>query len=365
MKTLTSILESYSIFAYRFYDVQLRKHEEQEALIYLSNQFPWLNKDDWLLRLQKKLLFCQFFSNKTSSVFALTPSYHLRSGDRLWLPVLSIPEPDLNLSGPIYELLIDDGDLFVINKKPGVLSHASGRYHQSSLRNELKLNGLADVAFVHRLDRETSGCLVGARQSQTRRNLALLFQNHEVEKFYIALTFSQISRRIGDVFQVSGEIVQDQKSAIRLKLILNQNESKQSLTVLTVLNTWENYTLWLCQPITGRTNQIRVHFRSIQEWIVGDKIYYPDDESIFIRWAETNFLEPSEWEKLQTRHHLLHALAIQFPVSFRRDFTLLAPLPTSYWKFLPFQRCAHMFLESRESIQKILKKFEKKRVLHN
>jgi 23S rRNA pseudouridine1911/1915/1917 synthase len=142
---------------------------------------------------------------------------------------------------------------------------------------------------------------------------------------YLAVTKG--TRVLPTEFRVGLPIGPAVDSRIRLKLWHNPIEGLDALTHCVRLSSWEDYSLFACMPQTGRTNQIRVHLAAIGHWIVGDKMYHPDEEA-FLQFYEEGYI-PAVAEKVLLPRHWLHNTAIQFcsmPESELGRSPVIAPL---------------------------------------
>ncbi len=189
-------------------------------------------------------------------------------------PTAAIPEAqDIPL-----EILYEDDDLIVINKPAGMTVHPAAGAYSGTLVNALlyhckgSLSGIGGVArpgIVHRIDRNTSGILVVAKNDLAHRGLAEQFFNHTIERTYYAVIYGVPYPSQGII---SGNIARS--SYDRKKMALVQNGGKPAVTHYEVIENFKNaVSLIKCNLETGRTHQIRVHLSSIGCNLVGDDIY--------------------------------------------------------------------------------------------
>jgi RluA family pseudouridine synthase len=219
--------------------------------------------------------------------------------------------------------ILHDEETFLVANKPGNLpSHSGGRYIRNTfiylLRQRMAGGGFqGTIHLVHRLDRETSGIIVAAKTSVAHRSLLRQFEAGSVKKEYIAVARGIIHH---DSFGVKGFLVPDRDSriSIRKKVVFDISaDAKYSETAFDVIERKASSTVVRCRPITGRTNQIRVHLDDAGHPLVGDKLYgRTDDEFLaFARNVRAGDYAPLPW--LETPRHLLHAsrLIINHPIS--------------------------------------------------
>jgi 23S rRNA pseudouridine1911/1915/1917 synthase len=202
----------------------------------------------------------------------------VRAGDRL---VIRIPDatPVEALVGEDIPLTIlhEDADLIVIDKPAGLVVHpgagnATGTLVQALLHHCDDLSGIGGVerpGIVHRLDKETSGCLVIAKNDLAHQSLAAQFANRTVEKTYLAIVEGSPRRRSGEVNEPIGRhAVNRQKMKVT-----TEEKGREALTLYRVLSSADGLSLVECRPRTGRTHQIRVHLKHLGHPIAGDPVY--------------------------------------------------------------------------------------------
>lgn len=185
-------------------------------------------------------------------------------------PIKAVPEPlDLDI---VYE----DEDIIVINKKSGIVVHpAPGNYSGtlvSGLLHKYKTLSTIDQSFrpgvVHRLDKDTSGLLVFAKNNQAHKILADQLKEHKIIRIYYALVEGHLSHKITHINLPIGR-----NPNSRLKMAVTPTNSKSAVTHIFVKKVVGNFSLIRCQIETGRTHQIRVHLSHIGHPIVGDPVY--------------------------------------------------------------------------------------------
>ena len=169
------------------------------------------------------------------------------------------------------EIVYEDEDLVVVDKPAGMLVHPSHREKNGTLLNALAFHfnrdparGVIRPGLVHRLDKETSGLIVVAKNQRAHRILCRQFQRKQVEKRYTAIVHGVMSENEG---VINGDIGRDAE----LKFWVLKEGGKASETRFRVLQRKQDTTLVELEPVTGRTNQLRIHCASIGHPIIGDK----------------------------------------------------------------------------------------------
>jgi 23S rRNA pseudouridine1911/1915/1917 synthase len=203
-------------------------------------------------------------------------NYKLRNGDVI---IVIMPAPmDLNVEAEDIELNIvyEDEDVIVINKPQGMVVHPAPGNYSGTLVNALLfhckdlsgINGIIRPGIVHRIDKDTSGILVIAKNDEAHNSLAQQFKEHTIKREYYALVEGRFSKSDGIVDKPIGRNKKD-----RLKMAIVE-DGKRAVTHYEVLGQYNNGTaLVKCRLETGRTHQIRVHMSSIGHPLVGDPIY--------------------------------------------------------------------------------------------
>ncbi|MGB5512496.1 MAG: RluA family pseudouridine synthase [Woeseiaceae bacterium] len=249
--------------------------------------------------------------------------YKLKEGDEVRVPPARIrtgpPPPSSNFAASILARVIyEDKRLLVVNKPSGVAVHGgSGISHGviellRHARPELK-----DLSLVHRIDRETSGCLVLAKRRSALRELHARFREGQVEKSYLALVLGdwQFGEQLIDV----PLFVQNRRNGERHVVVSEKGKSAQTRVRLS--RTFGLYSLLQCSPMTGRTHQIRVHLQHTGHPIIGDNRYGDEEAN---RHAEGFGL----------KRLFLHAQSIAFADDSGNDLHFTAPLEDDLETFL-------------------------------
>jgi 23S rRNA pseudouridine955/2504/2580 synthase/23S rRNA pseudouridine1911/1915/1917 synthase len=165
-----------------------------------------------------------------------------------------------------YELIYEDEHILVVNKPAGLLTIPDRNGARESLHAQLERK-YGKVFIVHRLDRETSGILVFARNEAAHRHLSMQMEHHTADKYYYALVDGFLHHEEGEIDKPIGE-----HASIPGKMSI-RTTGKPSLTYYRVAERFKNFTLAEVLIKTGRTHQIRIHFQSIGYPLAVDALY--------------------------------------------------------------------------------------------
>lgn len=174
------------------------------------------------------------------------------------------------------DIIYEDEYLLVVNKPSGMVVHPAPGNYSGTLVNALmyhcnnlsKVNSEIRPGIVHRIDADTSGLLVIAKNDDVHNNLAEQIKNHTVVRKYIALVWGVINE---DSATIDAPIGRDKNN--RKKMCVTADNSKEAITHIRVLKRYNNATLIECKLETGRTHQIRVHMEYINHPVVNDPVY--------------------------------------------------------------------------------------------
>ncbi len=203
-------------------------------------------------------------------------SYNLKTGDKITIKeneeeIIEIKPEKIPL-----DIVYEDEDLLVVNKPSGMVVHPGAGNNSGTMVNALmyhcnqlsQINGTIRPGIVHRIDADTSGLLVVAKNDETHNSLAEQIKNKTVTRKYLALADGIISE---DTATIDAPIGRDKRA--RKKMCVTSENSKPAITHIKVLERYLDSTLIECILETGRTHQIRVHLNYINHPIVNDPVY--------------------------------------------------------------------------------------------
>ncbi|WP_082311164.1 RluA family pseudouridine synthase [Paenibacillus sp. FJAT-27812] len=193
--------------------------------------------------------------------------------------VLTIPEPEeaaIIAENIPLEVVYEDSDLIVINKKRGMVVHPAPGHSSGTLVNALMyhckdlsgINGLIRPGIVHRIDKDTTGLLMAAKNDLAHISLAEQLKEHTVTRKYIALVHGNLQHDQGTIDAPIGRDLNDRKL-----FTVTERNSRHAVTHFHVLERLGDYTVVELQLETGRTHQIRVHMKYIGHPLAGDPVY--------------------------------------------------------------------------------------------
>ena len=211
-----------------------------------------------------------------------SPSKKVITGDKL---SLQIPEPEEASLKPYnfkLEIIYEDEDLLIINKPAGIIMHPGAGNYDKTIVNALvhhDKNALSSIGdelrpgIVHRIDKNTSGLVVIAKNNETHENLSNQFSDHTITRVYQLLIWGKLRPSSGRI-----ETYITRSSKNRQLMEVSQSKGKQAITNYKTIETFENdktptLSLVECKLETGRTHQIRVHMTHVGNSIVGDDKY--------------------------------------------------------------------------------------------
>jgi 23S rRNA pseudouridine1911/1915/1917 synthase len=226
------------------------------------------------------------------------------------------PRPDNAVAQAIpLDIQYEDDHLVIVNKPAGLVVHPAAGHADGTLVNALlhhchgQLSGIGGVqrpGIVHRIDRDTSGLLVVAKSDAAHEGLAKLFENHDIERRYLAVVVGHPAPPAGVIRTQIGRSTSDRKKMA----VLQDGRGKHAVTHFQTLEQLRHASLVECRLETGRTHQVRVHMTHIGHPLIGDATYnnrrnrfkFGPNQSYFIRQAlhavSLGFIHPITGEKL-------------------------------------------------------------------
>lgn len=192
---------------------------------------------------------------------------------------VTIPDPVDTTIAPEnipLDVVYEDHEVIVVNKPSGMIVHPSAGIYSGTLVNALlyhcddlsSINGVNRPGIVHRIDKETSGLLMVAKNDKAHRSLSAQLEEHSVIRRYVALVHGVIPHNKGRIVAPIGRDPDD-----RQKMAVTDKNAKEAITNFTVLERFDDMTLIECRLETGRTHQIRVHMQYIGYPVYGDPKY--------------------------------------------------------------------------------------------
>lgn len=232
----------------------------------------------------------------------------VRAGDRV---SISLPEPeilDVRPENIPLDIVYEDSDVLVVNKPKGMVVHPGAGNFTGTLVNAVmyhcgdslsSINGVIRPGIVHRIDKDTSGLLVIAKNDFTHNALAVQFAEHSITRAYQAVVYSNFT---DDEGFVEAPIGRDPSN--RLRMAVTDRNSKYAYTSYRVLERFGRFTLIEAVLKTGRTHQIRVHMSYIRHPLLGDDVYGPKKNPFGVSGqvlhAKTlGFIHPSTGEYME------------------------------------------------------------------
>lgn len=256
------------------------------------------------------------------------PSYDVKEGDEI---IVTLPAPvplDVQAEDIPLNIIYEDINLLVINKPAGLVVHPAAGHFDHTLVNALihhcgkNLSGIGGVlrpGIVHRLDRDTSGCIVVAKDDTTHNDLTRQFQERKVNKEYIAIVSGWVKELRGTLSATIGR-----HPVHRKRMAVRYNEGKEAITTYEAIERFQKATLLNLKLGTGRTHQIRVHMLHIGHPVLGDEEYGK---------------KKSRLEGVEIPRQMLHAYKLGFTHPVRNEWMeFTAPMPQDMEDLLNYLR---------------------------
>jgi 23S rRNA pseudouridine1911/1915/1917 synthase len=270
---------------------------------------------------------------------AMKPSSPVATGDELIIRRVARPEPPAPTHLP---LLHGDDHVRVFDKPPGMAMHATARYYFTTLARLLRERYPDDgLQICHRLDRETSGCVVVARGKAAATRLKMAFEQRRVEKTYLAIVHGVPDWDERDVdlplaLAPPRHMNGPDRPAMQIRMQVTEG-GLSAQTHMRVLTRGRDVALVECHPRTGRQHQIRAHLAALGHPVVGDKLYAHGEET-FVRYCDMEPGSMSDEEisaELGMVRQALHAARVTFPHPVTGEpVTVDSPLPEDMRAFL-------------------------------
>lgn len=209
--------------------------------------------------------------------------YKLKLNDVVDVFDFELKSLDIEKENIPIDIVYEDGDLIVVNKPQGLIVHPAPNINSGTLVNALLyhcknlsgINGVERPGIVHRIDKDTSGLLVVAKNDLSHKFLSDQFKVHSIRREYVALVHGVMKKSYG---RVSNNLGRHPKDRIKMAVV---PEGRNAITDYTVLRRYNKCSLVLCKLHTGRTHQIRVHMSYLGFPIVGDPVYGLKKDNVY------------------------------------------------------------------------------------
>lgn len=246
-------------------------------------------------------------------------SYKIEENDEITIEVPEVETTEINPENIKIDIVYEDSDIAVINKQAGMVVHPAHGHYSGTLVNALLyhikdlsgINGEIRPGIVHRLDKDTSGLIVIAKNDKVHTALTEMFQEKKIRKTYLAILKGKLNKSEGKIVTQIGRDKNDRK---KMTVIDDITKGKNAITNYRIISQNNLFTLVKVNIETGRTHQIRVHMRYLGYPILGDSVYGRKDN-----------------EKRQ----MLHAYKLEFihPVT-GRQMEFIGEIPEDFQKAL-------------------------------
>lgn len=254
-------------------------------------------------------------------------NYKLKQYDTIELTIPDIKTVEILPENIPLDILYEDDDVIVVNKPQGMVVHPAAGHSSGTLVNALLyhckdslsgINGEQRPGIVHRIDKDTSGVLMAAKNDKAHQSLALQLAEHSITRKYHAIVLNAFKEEQGTINKPIGRNPQDRK-----KMTVTQKNSRHAVTHYKVLQKLGKYAYIEAQLETGRTHQIRVHMSSIGHPLLGDMVY------------------GSKKQPFSLQGQVLHAKVLGFVhPSSKQYMEFCSPLPEYFSKLI--QKLSHI-----------------------
>jgi len=253
-------------------------------------------------------------------------SYKVKPGDVISIEIPPEKELELSPSDVPFEIIFEDEDIAVINKPAGVVVHpAPGHYEDTlvhglikRLRNLSGIGGKIRPGIVHRLDKDTSGIMLVAKNDRAHKTLSEAFKNRLIKKTYFAIVYKVPERKKGKIETFIG------RHPVHRKKMAVLPQGREAITEYSVIETLYRSSLVELKPFTGRTHQLRVHMSHIGHPILGDPVYgglkhdLPKAPRLMLHAGRITFFHPIKKE--------MFSFEAPFPEDFKNYLEVLRKL---------------------------------------
>lgn len=259
--------------------------------IFICERIPKLSRS----RVQKLISQGNVFVNSQKK----SKSHFVKRGDDIEVNIPPLLKLEAKPEDIKINIIYEDEDIIVLSKPAGIVVHPSPGHPAKTIVNALlfhtkflsDIGGVLRPGIVHRLDKQTSGLMIVAKNDDAHKNLSQQFKKKSVKKIYLALVHGRIEEDEG---KIDAPIGRSRRNRKKMSVI---PEGRESVTEFEVLKRFNNFTLIKVRPITGRTHQIRVHLSYIGKPVVGD-----------VQYGKRIRIE----DYLKLKRHFLHASKLEF-----------------------------------------------------
>lgn len=269
-------------------------------------------------------------------------SYNMLPGDEIDITIPKPPPPEAKPEEMELDILFEDDDLIIVNKKAGRVVHPAYGNWTGTLVNglmwhadQLSLEDEETVrpGIVHRLDKDTSGILVVAKNDTAHRTLSNYFKTKDIERTYWAIIWGTPDQKEGTI---TGHIGRNPRNRKKMDVV-SEDKGKHAVTHYKVLEYFDHLTLVEIKLETGRTHQIRVHFANEHHWVFGDPQYGGDS----VRYGPNTGSRKQMFNNLfaSLKRQCLHAKTLGFEHPTTGEFVQFdSPLPEDFQHVLDMLR---------------------------
>lgn len=276
--------------------------------VYLTEKLPDLSRSYIQKLIEKECITVEDRIRKSS--------YKVQEDERILLELPELEELEVSAKDIPIDILYEDEDLVVVNKEKGMVVHpAQGNYHDTlvnALLYHVKdlsgINGILRPGIVHRIDKDTTGILVVAKNDFAHGYLSAQLKDHSMKREYLALVHGNVKTDHGTIDAPLGRSRKD-----RMKMAIVE-DGKRAVTHYDVIRRYQGFTLIRAKLETGRTHQIRVHMASVHHPLVGDYVYGHKKETV--------------------KGQLLHAATLGFETPHKGYMIFRTPVHQEFKEFL-------------------------------
>ncbi|MGN1201650.1 MAG: RluA family pseudouridine synthase [Eubacterium sp.] len=251
--------------------------------------------------------------NVTVNSAVVSKNYKCKLNDNIQVIIPDAVPLETQAENIPLDIAYEDGDLLIVNKPKGMVVHPAAGNYSGTLVNALLyhcrdslsgINGVIRPGIVHRIDKDTSGLLIVAKNDAAHISLAEQIKEHSFHRAYQAVCYGNIKEESGTVNQPIGRNPKDRK-----KMAVTDKNSKDAVTHYEVINRYGDFTHIRCVLETGRTHQIRVHMSYIGHPLAGDSVYGPKKvisnlNGQCLHAGEIGFIHPSTGEYMEFKAEL-------------------------------------------------------------